>query len=119
MIFLYLLKITLIIYHEKSYIFLLLFGVTLPAFSQFFENQKGITKYNGFIPFYYDETTDKIFLEISKVNMEFLYVHAFSEGIGSNDIGLDREVYQRHSFVELRMIIISQKFTIQDVISGK
>jgi hypothetical protein len=31
-----------------------------------------------------------VFLEIDKLNHEFLYVNALSEGLGSNDIGLDR-----------------------------
>tara|TARA_R110002126_G_scaffold291415_2_gene452285 strand:+ start:64325 stop:66673 length:2349 start_codon:yes stop_codon:yes gene_type:complete len=52
--------------------------------------QKGITKYEGYFTFYYDENNDKIFLQIDKIDDEFLYVRALSEGIGSNDIGLDR-----------------------------
>ena len=66
------------------------------AFSQFFPEkmgdklQKGITKYEGFFNFYHDENTDKIYLEIAKLDHEFLYVNALSQGIGSNDIGLDR-----------------------------
>ena len=38
----------------------------------------------------YDNSNDKIFLEIENLDKEFLYVNALSEGIGSNDIGLDR-----------------------------
>jgi len=58
--------------------------------AQFSKEKKGITKFNGFIPFYYDETADKIYLEIDKLDTEFLYMNALSEGVGSNDIGLDR-----------------------------
>ena len=60
------------------------------SFSQFFKEKKGVTKFEGFVNFYYDENEDKIFLEVDKLDDEFLYVHALSEGIGSNDIGLDR-----------------------------
>ena len=60
------------------------------GFSQFFKDQKNSTEYKGFVTFYYDESTDKIYLEIDKFNQELLYVNALSEGIGSNDIGLDR-----------------------------
>ena len=60
------------------------------SFSQFFKEKQGVTKYEGFVNFYYDENEDKIFLEVDKLDDEFLYVHALSEGIGSNDIGLDR-----------------------------
>ena len=69
---------------------------SLNGFSQFFMEksgkklQKGITKYEGYFDFYYDENTDKIYLQIDKIDQEFLYVRSLSEGIGSNDIGLDR-----------------------------
>ena len=73
--------------HNLFFIAFLFFQL---GFSQFFKEQKGITKYKGFVSFYYDENTDKIYLEIDKLNKELLYVTALSEGIGSNDIGLDR-----------------------------
>lgn len=60
------------------------------GYSQFFKDNKNVTKYEGYIDFYYDESEDKIYLEIDKLDTEILYVHALSEGIGSNDIGLDR-----------------------------
>ena len=53
-------------------------------------DNKNISKYDGYFTFYYDEGNDKIFLEIENLDKEFLYVNALSEGIGSNDIGLDR-----------------------------
>jgi uncharacterized protein DUF4953/uncharacterized protein DUF5117/uncharacterized protein DUF5118 len=69
--------------------FLFLF-IVQTGYSQFFKDKKGISKYEGYINFYYDENEDKIYLEISKLNDEFLYVRSLSEGVGSNDIGLDR-----------------------------
>lgn len=63
---------------------------TITCIGQFFEGNKDVKKYEGLIPFYYNEKTDEIFLEISKLNTEILYVNALSEGVGSNDIGLDR-----------------------------
>lgn len=47
-------------------------------------------KYEGLFPFYYDEKEDKIEMEVSQLENEFLYVNALATGIGSNDIGLDR-----------------------------
>lgn len=81
---------------KKSILFLLFIAFNFNSFSQFFEEktgkklQEGITKYEGFIPFYYDEKKDKVFLQIENLHSEFLYVNALSQGIGSNDIGLDR-----------------------------
>ena len=69
---------------------ILLLTFSFTGFSQFFKDKKGITKYKGYFNFYYDVNQDKIFLEIDKVNQEFLYVTALSQGVGSNDIGLDR-----------------------------
>ena len=45
---------------------------------------------DGFFKFYYDDEIGRIFLEVDKVDQEFLYVNALAAGIGSNDIGLDR-----------------------------
>ena len=81
---------------KKSTLLILLLSIYFNGFSQFFVDksgknlQKGITKYEGYFTFYYDENNDKIFLQIDKMDDEFLYVRSLSEGIGSNDIGLDR-----------------------------
>lgn len=50
----------------------------------------GLKKYPGFFEFYYDEKQDKIFVLIDKWDAEFLYVESLTAGVGSNDIGLDR-----------------------------
>ncbi len=44
----------------------------------------------GFFNIYYDEKSDELFLEIDKLNSEFLYANSLATGVGSNDIGLDR-----------------------------
>lgn len=46
--------------------------------------------YNGYFNFYYNEDTDKIYLEVKTLNEPFLYVNSLATGVGSNDIGLDR-----------------------------
>jgi predicted Zn-dependent protease len=51
---------------------------------------QGLTKYSGYFNFYWDENNGKIFLEVDKLNQEFLYVNTLPAGIGSNDLGLDR-----------------------------
>lgn len=50
----------------------------------------GMQKQEGFFNFYYDEEVGRMFLEVDKINQEFLYVNSLAAGIGSNDIGLDR-----------------------------
>ncbi|MEO9570177.1 MAG: zinc-dependent metalloprotease [Polaribacter sp.] len=75
-------------------LFILIFS--FDGFSQFFIEKSGkkllkeITKHEGYFTFYYNENNDKIFLQIDDLDKEFLYVRSLSEGVGSNDIGLDR-----------------------------
>jgi hypothetical protein len=61
-----------------------------------------MTKKEGFVPFYLDEEKGKIYLEISSLNQELLYVNALTAGIGSNDIGLDRGQLGDTRVVEFR-----------------
>lgn len=75
---------------RKLVLTLLLVSFTVQGFAQFFKDNKKVTKYEGYFTFYYDESKDKIYLEVDKLDTEFLYVNSLSEGIGSNDIGLDR-----------------------------
>lgn len=44
----------------------------------------------GFFTCYWQESTGKIYLEISEWDKEFLMVSYLSRGMGSNDVGLDR-----------------------------
>ena len=55
-----------------------------------FCNSNELEKFKGFFNFSYDESKDKIFLEVDKLDYEFLYIGSLASGVGSNDIGLDR-----------------------------
>ena len=50
----------------------------------------GMQKLPGFFTYYWDAREGKIWLQIDKWNTEFLYVESLPNGVGSNDIGLDR-----------------------------
>ena len=50
----------------------------------------GWEKVSGFFNYYWDEDSGKIWLEINNWDAEFLYVNSLTAGLGSNDIGLDR-----------------------------
>jgi hypothetical protein len=67
----------------------LFFGIA-SAFAQFLDKKKDLQEYNGFFNFHYSEADGEIYLEVNRLNEEFLYVHSLSTGLGSNDIGLDR-----------------------------
>jgi hypothetical protein len=50
----------------------------------------GMQKLDGYFPLYWDERSGSMFLEIPRVDAEFLFSTGLSAGLGSNDIGLDR-----------------------------
>lgn len=54
------------------------------------EKTRGLEKQEGYFTYYWDETNGKVWLEIGNPGQEFLYVNSLAAGVGSNDIGLDR-----------------------------
>ena len=59
----------------------------LPSIDQ---KVSGMQKLPGFFTYYWDAREGKIWLQIDKWDTEFLYVESLPNGVGSNDIGLDR-----------------------------
>ncbi len=51
---------------------------------------KGFRKIEGFLPLYWDAAEGKLWMEISRLDVEFLDQVALSAGLGSNPVGLDR-----------------------------
>jgi len=47
-------------------------------------------KHPGYFTYYWDPEKGRLLLEIDKLETEFLYINSLKAGIGSNDIGLDR-----------------------------
>jgi hypothetical protein len=56
------------------------------------ERTSSMQKLDGFFPLYWDERTGTLWLEISRFDSEVLYTTGLAEGLGSNDIGLDRGI---------------------------
>lgn len=54
------------------------------------EKTKDMTHHAGFVDFYWQDTSGKIFIKVSDFEKDFLYVNYLQSGVGSNDIGLDR-----------------------------
>lgn len=59
----------------------------MPDISEFTQDME---KQSGFIPFYYDSSNDRVYLQISRFDTPLLFQSSLPHGIGSNDIGLDR-----------------------------
>ena len=49
-----------------------------------------MTRHDGFVPFYWDGATGKVWLEITRWDEPFLLMGSMPRGVGSNDLGLDR-----------------------------
>ena len=79
--------------HMRKIFFLLFFAplyLSAQKLSSIEEKTNGLKKYEGYFPFYWDENAGKVWLEVDKIETEFLYVVSLPAGLGSNDIGLDR-----------------------------
>src|SRR6185436_5013061 len=54
------------------------------------ERTSGMQKLDGYFPIYWDERAGTLFIEIPRLDTDFLLSTGLAAGLGSNDIGLDR-----------------------------
>ena len=54
------------------------------------DRTSGMRKIDGYFPLYFEERTGSLFVEIARLDSDFLFTTGLSAGLGSNDIGLDR-----------------------------
>jgi hypothetical protein len=73
---------------KKLLLLFVLFSLSTSA--QTADKFKSMKAHTGYFNFYYDESNDKIYLEVKKLNEEFMYVYSLAQGVGNNDLGLDR-----------------------------
>lgn len=57
---------------------------------QFLDSKGALTTEKGFFTMHYDDSDGTLYMEVDKLDQEFLFVHSLRTGLGSNDIGLDR-----------------------------
>jgi hypothetical protein len=57
-------------------------------------------KRDGYFPLYWDDTEDRLLLEIPRVDEEFLYLTSLATGFGSNRLGLDRGMISGESIAK-------------------
>lgn len=75
---------------RKYYLFIITLFLTSVTFAQLVILKENFKSQKGYFTTHYDDQEDKIYLEVSKLDTEFLFVHSLRTGLGSNDIGLDR-----------------------------
>ncbi|HWR33197.1 MAG TPA: zinc-dependent metalloprotease [Chitinophagaceae bacterium] len=107
---------------KKLLPFILLFPLFLSAqkLPSIEEMTKDLKKYEGFFNFYWDENAGKIWLEVSRLDTEVLYVMSLPAGLGSNDIGLDRgllggERIVRFSKVGRKILLVQPNYDYRAV----
>jgi hypothetical protein len=74
---------------------------TIPSID---EKTRGLQKLDGFFPLYWDARAGTLWIEVPRLDTEFLYVTSLSAGLGSNDIGLDRGQLGGEHIVSFRRI---------------
>jgi hypothetical protein len=74
----------------KQLLYVIILMLSPQIFGQSFQLTKNLEKKNGYFNFYYNDKSDKMYLEVANLNKEFLYLSSLAAGVGSNDIGLDR-----------------------------
>jgi len=62
----------------------------LPPIPAIEQRTAGMTRMDGYFPIYWEERTGSLYLEIPRLDSDFLYTTGLAAGLGSNDIGLDR-----------------------------
>lgn len=91
--------------HRLLLVFLLIpfisFSQKLPGVEQ---KTAGLKKYEGFLDFYWNDTTGKILMDIHMLDSQILYVSSLPAGLGSNDIGLDRGLLSETRIVEFTRV---------------
>jgi hypothetical protein len=75
---------------KKYPLLILLLFITNYLFASEFSQTKEMRMSEGYFNSFYNEDDDAIYLEVTHLDSDFLYVSSLATGIGSNDIGLDR-----------------------------
>src|SRR5450432_258129 len=65
---------------------------------------KDMKAYRGLFNFYWDNNTGKIWLQITRLDSEFLYQTSLPAGLGSNDVGLDRGILGNTDIVKFSRV---------------
>ena len=107
-------------------IILVLFALAITSLSAEEVNLKSLTKanklHNGFVGHIYDQQNNKLYLKINNLESEFIYQSSLPQGLGSNDIGLDRGQLGNIRLVEFNKVgnkvLLSQKNTNYRAVSN-
>jgi len=83
---------------------LLILGSSTAIAKSFADPVEGLTKKPGFFNLYGNNDRSVMLLEVDKLNQPFIYVSSLIQGIGSNDLGLDRGQIGESRLVQFEQI---------------
>ena len=77
---------------RSAFVFAALLAVagSCPAQNKIADKTAGMLSIPGYFPLWYDQKTGRLLMEVSRWDIDFLYVNSLPYGAGSNDVGLDR-----------------------------
>ncbi len=92
----------------RHLVFIILWILPICSFAQKLpsleEKTSGLKKYSGYFDFYWDDEKGKVWLDITRLDSEFLYVNSLPAGLGSNDLGLDRGTIRDTKVIRLSRV---------------
>jgi hypothetical protein len=68
------------------------------------DKTRGLQRFDGFLPLYWSESDGKLYLEIPQPDLSLLYLTTLTQGLGSNDVGLDRGQIGEARYVQFRRV---------------
>jgi len=88
----------------RAFLYLLFLAALASDAATIAEKTTGMKKLNGFYPLYWDEKGGNLFLEIERVGEDFLFYTSLAAGLGSNDVGLDRNQVGRERIMRFERV---------------
>jgi len=73
----------------------------------------GLARHDGFFPFYIEDSSGRLLLEVGRLDEDFLYLNSLATGLGSNALGLDRGTIGAEAVVRFekhgeRLLLVQQ-----------
>jgi hypothetical protein len=68
------------------------------------EMTKAMQRFDGFLPLYWNAADGSLYMEIPKAGLELLYFTTLTQGLGSNDVGLDRGQVREAKLVRFEVV---------------
>lgn len=82
---------------------------------------KGFKKYDGYFPFYYDAKNGKIFLEVNKLDQEFLYFASLPSGVGSGgpELGKAKSDIVKFTLSGAKLLLVQPNYRFRAITENK